>query len=161
MNLLAIDQQVIEFTVYGKPVQQGSKSAFVQNGKVRMIEQNDARKREWRHSVVCAGQDAMNGRKRITGPVELRVTFCFRRPQSHYGSGKNAAVLKASAPKYHVQSPDLDKLVRNVGDSLTGVVLNDDRQIYTTVSRREWTEGPECAVVRIVEYAATEKGGGK
>lgn len=141
----------VVFTIYGKPAQQGSKSAFMQNGKIRMIEQNDSRKREWRQSVVCAGQEAMNGRDRIVGPVRLEVTFFFRRPKSHYGSGKKSTTLKSSSPKYHSQTPDLDKLVRNIGDSLTGVVVFDDSQVCILVARRSWTEDSERAEVRVEE----------
>jgi len=153
MNLLSEQETAIAFTVYGKPAQQGSKSAMVRNGRAIMFEANAKSKAEWRQSVVMAGQAAMKdgGHLRLAGPVELRVTFFFRRPQSHYGSGKKAAVLKSSSPQQHVQTPDLDKLVRNIGDSLTGVVVNDDRQIYSLIARREWTEDSERAEILVRE----------
>lgn len=39
--------------------------------------------------------------------------------------------------------PDADKLLRAVGDALTGVVYRDDAQLTTVVVRKRWakTEG--------------------
>lgn len=143
------DPSVIEFTVYGKPAQQGSKSAFVRNGRAIMFEANAKAKAEWRQTVVAVAIGAMDGRELLECPVELDVTFCFRRPKSHFRSGKNSTVLKSSAPSEHTHTPDLDKLVRNIGDSLTGTVVNDDSQICSLIARRKWTDGPECALVRV------------
>ncbi len=148
----------LEFTVYGKPAQQGSKSAFVRNGRAIMFEANAKAKAEWRQQVVAVAMHAMNGRSLIEGPVQLDIVFMFRRPKSHYGTGRNASLLKDSAPKDHVHTPDLDKLVRNVGDGLTGTVLRDDSQVCVLIANRRWTETVECAVVRITELTSTSVG---
>ena len=58
----------------------------------------------------------------INAAVSLRCEFVFPRPLSHYGTGKNATKLKPSAPRYHVKTPDLDKLVRGVCDSIGDAV---------------------------------------
>ena len=147
----------ISFCVYGKPAQQGSKKGFVVKGRAIIVEANDKAKREWRQSVCMAAREAMNGRELLTGPVVLQVSFFFRRPKSHYGSGKNANKLKASAPVEHTQAPDLDKLVRNVGDGLTGTVLRDDSQICEILAGRSWTEEAERAVVVVDEISRSEE----
>jgi Holliday junction resolvase RusA-like endonuclease len=54
---------------------------------------------------------------------------------SHYGTGKNAGKLKSSAPVHHVKTPDLDKAVRGVadsiGDAVASVLLRNDSQIVS------------------------------
>ena len=54
-------------------------------------------------------------------PVKADIEFVFPRPKSHYGSGKNADVLKPSAPKHCVSrgNGDIDKLSRSTLDGLS------------------------------------------
>jgi Holliday junction resolvase RusA-like endonuclease len=40
-------------------------------------------------------------------------------------------------------SPDLDKLIRAVGDSLTGTVITDDSRIVRISARKLYAEGIE------------------
>ena len=37
----------------------------------------------------------------LQGPLEARMVFYFKRPQSHYGTGKNKAVLKPGMDIWH------------------------------------------------------------
>ncbi|KKL49179.1 hypothetical protein LCGC14_2318120, partial [marine sediment metagenome] len=53
------------------------------------------------------------------GPFVLKCIFYLSRPGTHYSSGRNKKKLVRGAPKYHLQQPDLDKLVRAVQDALT------------------------------------------
>ena len=151
---------MIEFKVIGKPQQRGSKLAGLipnrgggyleKNGRPIVVARDaNQHSKQWMDSVKCAARQAYSG-ELLRGPVELRVVFFFKRPQSHFGSGKNSGTLKTSAPEYHSQSPDLDKLVRCLGDALTGVVYVDDRQVFRTYSERKWTTSAECAQVQIV-----------
>lgn len=54
-----------------------------------------------------------------------------------------------------VQAPDLDKLVRAVGDALTGITYTDDRQItHITASKRRANPGEDTgARVKIAPAA--------
>lgn len=127
---------VIEFVVPGVPQQQGSKN--------RWGGEDNPRVKGWRAQVADAAYAVMLGGP-LRGPVEVEVEFVFPRPKNHYGSGRNALVIKPSAPHWHSGTPDLDKLQRAIGDALTGVILLDDRQIaswvvtkrYGTVARAE------------------------
>ena len=64
-----------------------------------------------------------------TEPLDVKISFCFIRPNSHFGTGKNAGLLKASAPTYPAKRPDIEKLARSTNDALTGLVWKDDSQI--------------------------------
>lgn len=145
------------FTVFGKPAQMGSKTAFVvkakATGKHRAVltDSNSEKRKQWANAVSTAAAQEMRGLPLMRGPVSLRVEFCFARPQSHFGTGRNAAALKDSAPERHAQSPDLDKLVRCLCDALTGIVFVDDRQIDTLTATRRWTSGPECATIDVLD----------
>ena len=73
----------------------------------------------------------------LAGAVVVDVVFTFARPKSHYGTGRNADVVKESAPEHHTQAPDSDKLARLVLDGLemAGVVRNDAQVAPLTVDK--------------------------
>lgn len=76
------------------------------------------------------------------GPICVDVQFCFSRPRSHYGTGRNAAQVRPAAPSgAHAQKPDLDKLLRALGDSLTQAgVIRDDTQITRLDAGKFWSD---------------------
>jgi Holliday junction resolvase RusA-like endonuclease len=135
---------MIEFFVPGVPVPKGSAKAFVVKGRAIVTQDNGAKQKPWASSISYTAMQSMRFEKPVQGPVSISLTFYMPRPKGHYGSGKNSALVKDSAPQHHVSKPDLDKLVRCVKDALTGVVWNDDSQVcqitdteklYETASR--------------------------
>jgi crossover junction endodeoxyribonuclease RusA len=130
---------LVSFTVHGLPISQGSKNPF--GG-----ESNAKKLKPWRASIAAEAGEQMNGQPLESGPVRLYGAFYFPRPKSHYGTGRNAGVLKASAPKHITKVPDLDKLVRAVGDALTNVVLRDDAQIVHLYVWKLWGEAARCEI---------------
>jgi Holliday junction resolvase RusA-like endonuclease len=92
---------------------------------------------------------------------ELKVGFIFYLPRigSHYGTGKNKGVLKASAAIFHTVKPDKTKLTRSTEDALTGIIWKDDTQIcdgfqtkFYTCEESNWNPGARI-VVSILEDA--------
>lgn len=153
----------LTFTIYGRPQQVGSKSPWnptradgsmvMKNGKPVIATMDSNKKsKPWMAAVAAAAGEVMEGRDLITGPVRLSVTFFFARPKAHYGTGRNAGKLKASAPERHAQTPDLAKLIRCLEDGMTKVVWRDDKQVccYGEPSR-QWTTAQERAEVVIDE----------
>lgn len=65
----------------------------------------------------------------FTGPLDMILTFVFKRPKSHYRTGKYSEVLKSNAPKHHTSTPDLDNLVKFVCDALNKEFFVDDKQV--------------------------------
>ena len=114
----------LSFNVLGKPAPQGSKTRT----KWGMREDNPNTK-PWKQAVASEALDAMAGHDLFVGPVWLDVVFQFQRPKHHYRTGRNAHLLKDSAPHYCETKPDADKLARSIGDALTGIVFRDDSQI--------------------------------
>ena len=127
------------FRVLGTPVPQGSVKAFGS----RVVANNEHALGSWRSDVASAAQRAKPADWDINAAVSLRCEFVFPRPLSHYGTGKNATKLKPSAPRYHVKTPDVDKLVRGVadsiGDAVARVLLNNDSQIVSVYAAKRYS----------------------
>lgn len=106
----------VAFPVHGVPAPQGSKRAFVVNGRAVLTE-SSAKVKPWREAVVNAAVDAMNGREPLEGPVAVFVSFRLPRPKT----------VKRDLPSVR---PDLDKLSRSTLDALTTAqVFKDDSQV--------------------------------
>ena len=127
------------FRVLGTPVPQGSVKAFGS----RVVANNEHALGSWRSDVASAAQRAKPADWDINAAVSLRCEFVFPRPLSHFGTGKNATKLKPSAPRYHVKTPDVDKLVRGVadsiGDAVARVLLNNDSQIVSIYAAKRYS----------------------
>jgi crossover junction endodeoxyribonuclease RusA len=136
----------VYFEVYGTPAPQGSKVGFavrkggVLTGKVALVESSKPRVKTWRQDVMDAAEKAVEGVPEL-GPVTLGVCFWMRRPAGHYGTGRNAMVLRASAPAAPTGKPDLSKLVRSTEDALTDAgVWKDDAQVVDIVATKRYAD---------------------
>src|SRR5262245_27972633 len=126
----------VEFTVLGEPVPQGSMRSL---GAGRPTVHANRRELEpWRQAVAAAALEAIRGRPILVGPLELRATFVCARPKSHYRTGRHAGELKPSAPAYSATRPDLDKLLRSIGDALTGIAFRDDAQLVVVHAEKHY-----------------------
>ena len=65
----------------------------------------------------------------MLGPVLMNATFVFSRPLSHFGTGKNAGILKANAPYWHTSKPDRDNCEKFCMDAMTKTFWHDDGQV--------------------------------
>jgi len=139
----------LKFTVYGHPQQMGSKKAFVRGNRAILTDDNSKQRKQWANAVTAAAAEAMGGKTLIDKSVSVRAEFYFARPQSHYGTGRNAGVVKDSAPHAHAQMPDIDKLIRCLLDAMTGVVFRDDSRVFSIEACKLWTESQERACVEV------------
>ncbi len=74
--------------------------------------------------------------------IHLDLMIHFARPKSHYRTGKNAGKLKENAPTYHTGTPDLDNVVKMIGDSLNGIFWKDDRYISSIRATKIYSDVP-------------------
>ncbi len=137
---------MIAFTVHGEPIPQGSKTRTRWGG----IREDNPRTKPWRATVAADAALAMNRRPLLAGAVALEAVFTFPRPKAHYGTGRNAGTVKASAPTHHTKTPDLDKLLRALGDALTGIVVRDDSQLSRVTATKVYGK-PARVEVRVAE----------
>lgn len=127
--------------VHGVPAPQGSKRAFVVNGRAVMTEAS-AKVRPWRETVVAEAVDVMNGRAPFDGAVEVLITFRMPKPKT----------VRRDLP--HVK-PDIDKLVRSTLDALTTAqVFGDDGQVTDLVVRKRYGIPGADITVRPVDDVA-------
>lgn len=120
-----------EMWISGLPVPQGSMRAFMVGGKPRLTPTSNA-VGEWKTLVRLAVGEKWKSAP-INGPVIVGLDFHMPKP--------------ASEPKKKVtwpdRKPDLDKLIRAIGDALTKVVVQDDARIVEIHAKKLWaTESP-------------------
>lgn len=128
--------------VPGRPVPQGSKTAFVSKSTGRpIVVDKDVRLPQWRMKVTAHAMEALGTTPPLTGPVGIRIIFTMDRPQSHFGTGKNAGKVKASAPVFPATMPDIDKLMRAILDGLTDArVWLDDGQVVWVQATKVYSD---------------------
>lgn len=129
----------LQFTVIGHPEPAGSKHAFPfkrRDGRIGVsVSDANPRAKQWKQGVSCIAADEMSklqlpvDKPLLEGALRIHTMFYKMRPASHYGTGKNAGVLKSSAPMFPTTRPDYGKLERGLDDAMTGVVYQDDSQI--------------------------------
>jgi crossover junction endodeoxyribonuclease RusA len=137
----------ISFDVLGRPAPQGSKKSI---GNNRFIESSKFLP-AWRNAVRIAAEQTVEtyGWVRAAGPVELEVLFYLDRPST---------VSKTARP-YPIVPPDLDKLIRGVGDALTGVIYDDDSQVIRVLAWKTYADNREPgAFIRVNELSQFDNG---
>ena len=143
----------IAITVHGTPAPQGSKHAIVRGGRAHLIESSHDRVKSWRQAVVDAA--LAEDRQQIAGPAEVDVTFRLKRPKSHYRTGRNAHLLRDTAPVYPAGMPDLDKLLRATMDALTAAGLwADDAQVVKVTAAKTYGQPGADITVRALDSEA-------
>jgi Holliday junction resolvase RusA-like endonuclease len=135
----------IRITVPGHPKPKGS-MVCTRTAYHRLRESVD--NKAWRAEVLRVARKV----EQIAEPDQaliVDVTFTLQRPIAHYGSGRNAGVLKSWALTLHPighQSGDVDKHARLILDALQDAgVLHDDSQVAELCARKVFTESHVAA----------------
>jgi Holliday junction resolvase RusA-like endonuclease len=136
----------IAFTVLGRPQQKGSKRVLSRPGQRARVVDANVRARPWADRVSAAARDVYRA-ELIRDAVAVELEFFFARPKSHFGSGRNAGTVLASAPRHMIVMPDIDKLARCAVDALTGVVFKDDAQVCEMRLRKSFGEPERAEIV--------------
>lgn len=165
--VVASAREELLIDVVGLPAPQGSKRPFrnKHTGKIGLAESSE-RVRPWREAVKHAALDVVcppfdHG---ITGdcdgpcglfdqPLTVVVTFALPRPKGHYGTGRNARLLRDAAPTWPAGKPDVDKLLRSTLDALgeAGVFRDDSQVVWATAIKTYAGFGqPAGAQIRVV-----------
>lgn len=138
----------MRLVVPGKP-QQWSRASRGQNGPSftpsNVVKQMDRLYLAWEHTMKARFVDET--------ALMLHAGFFYERPKSHYGSGKNAGVLKAGFEnKEPIGRPDIDNLVKLIGDSLSGHAFDDDSRITIGGQIKAYVpRGTESQTVAVIQ----------
>jgi Holliday junction resolvase RusA-like endonuclease len=82
----------------------------------------------------------------IDEPIAVKIEFYMPRPQSHFGSGKNASLLKPNAPLWCSGKPDLDNMVKYITDVMNSVFYRDDALIFWITANKRYSLQPKTKV---------------
>lgn len=129
----------------GKPRTQGSLTLW-RGGDGKERAKHDAHTMNHRNLVVGLARQAWGQRAPLPGDVAVHIVATFARPAAHYGTGRNAQVLKPGAPARPTNraAGDVDKVARLVLDGLdVAGVYGDDAQVAVLRVEKEYgpTEG--------------------
>ena len=132
----------LHFVAYGTPQPQGSAKAFVRGNRAYITSANP-KMRPYRHTLTQVATEVLQ-RHNIPTPlcprpeaVEVSVLWTLAKPKS--------------TPKrvvHPTKKPDVDKLLRAVLDSLTGVAYEDDSQVVRGSIEKEYGS-PEKTTVTV------------
>lgn len=137
---IQFDPLVINVTIPGEPIS-GSQLKF--NRKTGFAYRPDKHKQrifeiyEFTKRALENANVAMPAFGRGVNVV-FKCTLVFSHNKGHFGTGKNANVLKPSAPTFCQGRSDIDNLLKPLKDGLKGLVYHDDRQIvrYEAIEKR-------------------------
>jgi|GEM_PF-6860822 len=144
---LEVTMTVLVFGVHGRcPVPEGSHSAWRAGGRVVVSHTGGRRLVAWREAVTAAALQAAGQAgwpPGYDGPVAVSVCFWMPRP---------------ARPRFALHPatrPDLDKLIRAVGDALAprggGGILAEDSRITSWAATKTWAHqrGQEGVTVTV------------
>lgn len=124
------------FFVPGEPITEGSTKAFTSGQRVVVTHDRGPELVAWRTRVKLAAQKASREagwEPRYDGPVAVTAVFLLPHPKS------------AKTRRWPHVKPDLDKLIRAVGDALAPYkqpgVLRDDSRIVVWCASKEYADG--------------------
>ena len=124
---------MISYWIDGEPAPQGSKTGFIKNGRVVMVE-SSKKVKPWREAV--AAQTKAKVEAALENPVEIALVFHLPKP-------------KTVTRKWPAVKPDLDKLIRSTFDGLTtGGLYTDDALVITVSASKQYaTDRIGCQVI--------------
>src|SRR5262245_37813289 len=139
----------LTFHVPGRPIPQGSVRAMIvkrggRNIPTVMNTAGNPPLAAWRMKVTANARQALENQGWTPvedgGAVGIKIVFLLDRPKHHFGTGRNATLVKDSSPEYPAGKPDIDKLVRAILDALTDAgVWADDSQVCYVLASKTWT----------------------
>lgn len=135
---------VVSFTVYGIAAGKGSTTSRFVPGKGRTFTHSPTSTKDWESLVKVVAQDHSPPGGLLEGPLQLQLRFFLPKP-------KSAPKRRRTWPD---KKPDLDKLIRAVGDALTGVLYTDDARIVAITASKDYDVTPRVEI----ELGTVEEG---
>jgi len=94
----------------------------------------------WKASVRAAAKKGWDGVV-FTGPLRVDIDIYFKRPKSHFFTGKRSDVLRPDAPNFHTSKPDRDNLDKAILDALTNAeIWKDDAQVCAGIITKSYVQ---------------------
>jgi len=130
---------MIQFTVAGPAVGKQRVRFVRQTGRAYTPE----RTLNYEARIAAAGQDAMNGRPLLEGPLRLDVD-CYAVVPKSWSKKKRADALGHRVRP--TGKPDADNLLKSISDGLNLVIWVDDSQIVNAQVRKWYSDAPRVEI---------------
>jgi len=142
----------ISFFVLGDPKGQPRPKAFVRGGRAAVYDPGTAE--GWKNAIAVGVKEAGAVGIMLNGPIRMSLCCWFKRPQSHYRTGKRSAELRDGLSKWHTKKPDADNVFKAAADALTHLgVWRDDSQIAEVKIQKYYSDSNACSQITIEELA--------
>ena len=132
----------IEF-VEGDPKAQPRPRAFSRGGVARVYDPGTAE--GWKSKIAAKFRTHIG--RATNQAVCVQISLLFRRPKSHFRTGRNAGLLRTAAPVHHTRKPDTDNAAKAVLDALavgSGIgVIGDDANVVLLIVEKAWANPGE------------------
>jgi Holliday junction resolvase RusA-like endonuclease len=132
---------MMRILIPGKPIAQ-NRPRFARRGKF-VTTYSDQETEAGRFFLLAREQ--IN--RKMPGAVKLSAVFRFKRPKSHYGTGKNSTTIKQGSPIFHTKKPDTDNLIKFILDCLNSLAWDDDCQIVEIRAIKAYAEVEETEIL--------------
>lgn len=123
------------FTVPGEP------QGWMRSGHAGKRHYTPSQMAGYQNSVRWMAKAA--GARMIDGAVTLEVIAFLAIPKSATKS-RRAAML--AGDEFPTKKPDLDNIVKNLKDALTGIAWRDDVQVVSLIADKRWSDDPRVEV---------------
>ena len=129
----------ITFTVPGDPVGKARPRATSAGPYVRMY----TPKKTMDYENLVRRCFTESGGKMISGPVCLEAKLYFQMPKS-FSQKKQRELAYSNCEK----KPDIDNVIKIIGDALNGIAYKDDSSIVSVTATKQWA-AQGCLVVSL------------
>jgi len=139
--------QPIEIIVYGDPQAQKRHRTFRMNsGGDRFGNMHVDPSKAKKNDLLWVIQE-MRPEKPLDFAIRVDAVFFFKRPKSHYRTGKNSHILRDDAPYWHIGKPDRDNLDKFILDAMKGVFWKDDSIVCDGNISKKYDENPRTWIL--------------
>lgn len=109
----------------------------------------------WRRDVETALKAAGFDPLAEGVPASVRMSFVVPRPKAHYGTGRNAGIVKERSRELHPVTRgagDIDNICKATLDAAAPLTMHDDSQVIDLCAGKRYvTEGEAGCMLEIVE----------
>ncbi len=137
-------KEVFEFHVHGEPTGQPRQRHHIRKiGETFVAKSYDpGTAQPWKDCIAREVRAAGLLGLMLDCPIGLEALFIFKRPKSHFRTGKNAALLREGIVYWHISKPDMDNIVKAAKDALTDLgVWRDDSLVCRETLEKHYAIG--------------------
>lgn len=139
------DMTITTIIIPGPPLAQKRPRFFRRGSGVGTFNPQEAEAGQWLLTALPQIKE------KIHGPVVVLAEFFFKRPRSHYGTGRNSDKLKAAAPLFHDVKPDADNLLKFSMDRLRNHAFDDDSKVVIPLPVKRWCDNNPRTEIHIYQ----------